>query len=287
MILGNLHEIGFLKDRILTRPAINRHKTNSICFEPHWHELIEILVVIEGEAFFEISGTTYHAIKGDIVIANPCCVHSGYTTDNPVKYLVIIIDLAEKFNENPYAEKLIHPIITQNTAFLPFIKDEYLFNTICEWHEESQKQYSGKELILFGYLYNVFGRLFNKHIDKQYNKPIADGRFKAVIDYINENYYLPITSKSISEKFQYDEAYFCRRFKKVTGLTPMLYIKVMRLEKSKHLIRNFDIDIHEIAASCGFVDTNYFQRCFKEQYGISPVTYRKRQLTNIEAVKQR
>ena len=282
MILDNLHEVGFLRAHTLTYPLLSSHDANAVCFTPHWHERIEILVVAEGEIFFEISGKTYRGVKGDIAIINPCCVHAGYTKNKPGKYYIIIVDLAEKFAGNPFAEKSVHPLITQNTAFLPFIRDEYLFKIICEWNEESQKQYSGRELVLFGYLYNVFGYLFDKHIDTQYNKPIVDGRFKEVIEYINENYYHPITSNSICQKFQYDEAYFCRRFKKVTGLSPMLYIKVMRLEKAKHMIRNFDMDMHDIALSCGFTDTAYFQRCFKEQYGISPTTYRKRQIAGIQ-----
>lgn len=47
------------------------------------------------------------------------------------------------------------------------------------------------------------------------------------------------------------------------------FIKHKRLEYAKHLIRNTELSIPEIADAAGFSDYNYFLRLFKQEYGIS------------------
>ncbi len=48
------------------------------------------------------------------------------------------------------------------------------------------------------------------------------------------------------------------------------YIKTVRLEKAKTLLKETDLSIDEIATAVGFEDYNYFSRVFKKNYGISP-----------------
>ena len=114
-----------------------------------------------------------------------------------------------------------------------------------------------------------------KYIDQEYSKPKVDERFEGILEFINENFQTPITTELICKKFRYDEAYFCRKFKKLTGLTPLFYIRIMRLERAKFLIQHTVLHIHDICEASGFKDVNYFQRCFKAQYGLSPSSYRK------------
>lgn len=51
------------------------------------------------------------------------------------------------------------------------------------------------------------------------------------------------------------------------------YIKQYRLEKAKELLDTTQFGIAKIAAAVGFQNTNYFSKCFKKNYGISPSDY--------------
>lgn len=49
----------------------------------------------------------------------------------------------------------------------------------------------------------------------------------------------------------------------------------LKLEDAKKLLLKTDIPITEIALNVGFNDTSYFISLFKNQFGISPLKYRK------------
>lgn len=67
---------------------------------------------------------------------------------------------------------------------------------------------------------------------------------------------------------------FKRKFKAVYNTTPMQYISLCRLQKSKHLLAISEESIANIAHSCGFKTINHFSKKFKESVGVSPSIYR-------------
>ena len=63
---------------------------------------------------------------------------------------------------------------------------------------------------------------------------------------------------------------FHRKLKALTGKSPSLYLRSVRLAKAKELIEDRKGNISEIAYSVGFSSPQYFTRCFKEEFGFSP-----------------
>ena len=64
-------------------------------------------------------------------------------------------------------------------------------------------------------------------------------------------------------------------FKKVTGFSPVQYLLFVRLDKAAELLRGDENPISEVAAACGFTDSNYFSRQFRRRFGRSPRDYRR------------
>lgn len=107
---------------------------------------------------------------------------------------------------------------------------------------------------------------------KKYNIPPHIAR---VIEWIKTNCYNPITVSEIAEEFGYNQDYLSSLFKKTTGKTLINYINQSRIDISKSLIANYDIQIKEVAYSCGFTDEKYFMKVFKKFEGITPTQYKK------------
>ncbi|NER06658.1 MAG: helix-turn-helix domain-containing protein [Okeania sp. SIO3C4] len=52
------------------------------------------------------------------------------------------------------------------------------------------------------------------------------------------------------------------------------HLNFVRLEQAKHLLRNYGMTIKEVAANCGFADSNYFCRLFRQKTDRTPSQYR-------------
>ena len=96
-----------------------------------------------------------------------------------------------------------------------------------------------------------------------------------MICYIEENAAQEISIDMLCRKFGYTAAHLCRKFKNATGLSPMTYLKIYRLELAQKKLENRTTGISDIATECGFSDANYFTRCFKKHFGVPPIQYIK------------
>lgn len=257
-------------------PKLGASPPNKICFNAHCHERMEMLVVTEGEIIFEIMGETYKARSGDIAVINPYCPHLGYTNNSSAKYIVLMFFLNDAL-ENMFSNNYLQPIIKRQSAFKSMIRDSYIYDTVVELLNNRDNKFFGYEISLLSKAYGILARLFEKHIDSKYVKPPINNKFKEIIDYINHNYNKVISTADICNEYVYTESYFCRKFKQITGLAPMVYIKLLRLESAKNLLRETKTDINIISEACGFKDMGYFQKSFKTLYGITPMQYRRQQ----------
>ena len=70
--------------------------------------------------------------------------------------------------------------------------------------------------------------------------------------------------------------YFCKLFKKATGLNFTDYLSRVRIEKAKNLLLNPNLRVSEIAFAVGFQSLTHFNRVFRRLCGVSPTGYRRK-----------
>lgn len=63
-------------------------------------------------------------------------------------------------------------------------------------------------------------------------------------------------------------------FKSDVGMPPIRYLRLLRMEKAKHLLESSFLSVKEIAFQVGLNDESHFVRDFKSTYGSSPALYR-------------
>ena len=61
-----------------------------------------------------------------------------------------------------------------------------------------------------------------------------------------------------------------RLFEREMGLSPARYYLEMRLDRARHLLRQSQMPIVEIAIACGFVSASHFAKCYRELHARSP-----------------
>jgi len=66
-----------------------------------------------------------------------------------------------------------------------------------------------------------------------------------------------------------------RKLMALTGKSPALFIRAIRLRKAADMLRNTDMNVSEIAWATGFNDPSYFARVFHEEFGKAPGEWRR------------
>jgi len=61
----------------------------------------------------------------------------------------------------------------------------------------------------------------------------------------------------------------------ITGLTPVAFVLQVRLNYARRLISTQDTSLTTVASKCGFQNLSHFSKAFKQQFGISPLQFRK------------
>jgi AraC-like DNA-binding protein/ligand-binding sensor protein len=85
-----------------------------------------------------------------------------------------------------------------------------------------------------------------------------------------------LTLAQVAKAVNTSTFYFCKIFRKVTGLNFTDYVSRVRVEKAKNLLLNRNLRVSEIAYEVGFQSLTHFNRVFKRILGMSPTKYRMR-----------
>ncbi|MHA7841861.1 MAG: hybrid sensor histidine kinase/response regulator transcription factor [Winogradskyella sp.] len=126
------------------------------------------------------------------------------------------------------------------------LQKRYAVNTIVEQKEEEPKP-KDKNLI---FLNSVIQHI-QDHID--------DSNFGAT---------------ELAKAMAMSDSQLYRKLKAISNTSTAIFIRKVRLEKGKELLKTTDLSISEIAYAVGFNDPNYFSKTFKEEFEKSPSEFR-------------
>lgn len=84
-----------------------------------------------------------------------------------------------------------------------------------------------------------------------------------------------LSLEDFARDFGYSTYYLSKKFKQETGQTFKEYLRSIRLERAKFLLRNSDLSVLEISEKLQFCSASYFSDSFRKAYGVSPTDYRE------------
>jgi len=94
--------------------------------------------------------------------------------------------------------------------------------------------------------------------------------------FITEHHSEALSLSDVARAAKMSAFYFCRIFKKATGLTFTEYLARERIQSVKQLLLNANMRVSEAAYAAGFQSLSQFNRVFRRVEGKSPSTYRER-----------
>ncbi len=75
---------------------------------------------------------------------------------------------------------------------------------------------------------------------------------------------------------------FFNKLKSMTGLSPVEFIREMRIKRAAQLLEEHKYNITEVTYMVGMNDSRYFAKCFKNTYGVTPTEYRRTSMEKVQ-----
>ena len=99
--------------------------------------------------------------------------------------------------------------------------------------------------------------------------------------YMDDHYSQQFTLAELAQEFHMHPVYMHRKFKKDVGMTPLQYLKQIRLSKAKAYLLTTDLSVDDISERCGFCNSSYFIKVFKGQMACTPYQFRNQSALQI------
>ena len=247
----------------------------------HLHSCIEIIIVFGGKATHFIGDEVTAVSKGDVFVIHPGCGH-GFEDCHDFDHVTIscspqildclginlsfIVGIREIFT--PGKERFISFLLNRSEL----TDAQKIFSVMEKAYQINRSEEKGNLRSYFAMLLCLFAQAYLlRHISSQSTM----GRISKVLIYMNEHFKQDLSLPQLAAKANLSVCEFGRVFKKQYGITPMKYILDLRLRESLLLLRNSHLSIAEITCEVGIVDSNYFSKVFRNQFGSSPREVRK------------
>lgn len=115
----------------------------------------------------------------------------------------------------------------------------------------------------------------NEIIQSEFDDYKNKEKINQAIRYIQDNYAKDLNMAVVSNYISMNYSLFSLTFKQYTGVNFVNYLKEIRINEAKRLLRETDDRIIDISHEVGYDNEKHFMKTFKSLCGVSPSEYRK------------
>lgn len=271
-----MENISYLEEVLFTDGfpvRVNQYTRNmTAIIQNHYHEEMEFNLLCEPDSSidFYINGEKHTIHTGEISLINSYDVHSSIpslpTKGDEITGIKIFIqrEFVNLILKEYVGCENVRMVIPDQEAN---DKIREALNSIAEYYVRLEVKKN--RLLMLSKVCEIFS--YTKII----GRGIISDAGSEIVTYIHEMYQNELLQSEVAAHFHYSKEYFCRVFKKYTGVTFKQYLTSIRLMHAVKLLNISDKAIFEIAQRTGFSDENQFISCFKAHYQQTPGQYRK------------
>ena len=79
-----------------------------------------------------------------------------------------------------------------------------------------------------------------------------------------------LSVEQLSQEVAMSKSLFYKKIKSLTNLSGVEFIRTVRIKRAAQILAQGQLTVNEVAYMVGFLDVNYFRKCFKEQFNYTP-----------------
>jgi AraC-like DNA-binding protein/mannose-6-phosphate isomerase-like protein (cupin superfamily) len=252
----------------------------------HWHDEMETGIITQGHINFTINTVTYALQQGDVFFVNAGVLHAARALcAQPCELHSIVFHpkLLSSGIDSIYWKKYIQPLVMNSSLKGLALQDTIVWQKEASLHVKKAwaacvTEPGGYEFIVRNelslFLYAIISHTAEA-VQKTSPKAIRDNaRIKIMLKFLEVHLHDPVSISQISDSADISESECLRCFRATIGVSPIKYLKTLRLQKAAELLSSTDLSISTIGGQCGFQDMSYFSKEFSQYTGHTPSAYR-------------
>lgn len=235
----------------------------------HWHPEWELIRVVSGQLALYLNNDSYVLTAGDVVLAGGGVLHRAEPDACVYECVVFDPKMLSRYAGAKGAEVLMPLMGADGTLIRTIAAKEPLYAVATELMTTLAARPVRFEWAVSGLLalmvYHLGDTAPASRQPARQQQTIAQ-----LLAWIEQNLAQRITLGQLAAVAAWDEKYLCRRFRELTGHTPIDYINRLRIERACYAMTAGGKNITEAAMDCGFNELSYFSRTFKRYMGVTP-----------------
>lgn len=244
----------------------------------HDHDFFEIVYIVDGQIPHIVNHSEMDLKAGDLLFLRPSDKHIFLREEgNPCSHRDIVINprffrsacdfLSDTFWKKYNATSLPIKQTLSQEKILELEEDINRYNAILQ-NDMATKQLTAKFILIK--LLSFYSLHSTEKINKDYPKWL-----NRLLEKMSMCEYYKMGLPTILSFFDYDQSYICRVFKQYLGVTMTEYLNSLRLQYAANQLKMTNKSVLSICQETGFSSVSYFNKLFKQAYGVSPKVFRQ------------
>lgn len=255
----------------------------------HFHEYVEITIVIHGKLEMHFLGENVTVNAGQVVLVDARCAHQNSILDASGSAMTIAIRpnaLQQLLVEGMPTRGFLTNFLSNSIHRVDFserywqfhrvdtnIMSGILTSLIGVYSEKNGVSQDLQQTLLQAFLLllmqqSQIRQTDNAHLNKYHVRPLD------LIIYMDKHYQ-NISLETMALYFNYSSNYLSTKLKTTTGSNFQELIQKKRIDVAKEMLKKTDITVDKIAFNVGYSNPVYFYRLFNRVTGVTPTIYRK------------
>lgn len=242
-----------------------------------WSPHRELLVVIRGEAVYHYAGACYWRKPGTVLVMNRHEARDMLPASHKTSICCLWINLLDPQSMTFHVNEADRHGRTTRLVAPQSVPAAWAFELDAAWNYlEAHRQHVGGTI----WFKSVVQTLVFHILRTEPVAPRPVGGYSVIPgmqSYMREHLSEPLSLATLAQVSGYSSSFFHRHFHRETGMTPLQYLNLLRLEKAKSLLESG----WTVAATCeaiGIESASYFHKLFKRSFGVTPAAWTAKRL---------
>ena len=239
----------------------------------HKHPAYMFVIAYDSETTVYVGSQIYETSPNKMFCLAPNIEHHEVQNYLPPKYCAIFID--KELFENSF--KLYTDDLFSSEALEVDINESKIDMLVKEFILESQNIDKSQNVILDSFSTLITHEIIRVILKYSFTPTYTTDNqtINKVIKFINTNYEKDITLDELAKVAKFSKSHFTNIFSKSMSISPMEYLKLVRLQNAKKMLLTNKISITKVSQQCGFNTPSYFSKSFKDVFKQTPKEYMK------------